>query len=253
MKFKNLLLILFTITLFACSANKNLSLNSSKENWDKAENFYSKKKYAKAAPLYEQIILERNSIYTAESQLKLAECYFKLERFSDAVFEYQELIRLFPDNKNVNTAQFMIGVAYFEQSLSPHYSQYETDKAIDAFQTFIDKYPWDQRRSEAYDYIQKCHQKKIQKNYLAGYIYYKIDDYSSALLYFDEIVNLGNKDEVELNSLYYSALIHYDRKDLEKLSATLEKMREDFPNAKELSKIIKLTVKLDKKIKHQKK
>lgn len=252
MKFKIFALIILSTCLFACSANKNISNMSSQENWDKAEFYFNKGKFAKATPYYEQLIIERNSNYTADAQLKIAECYYNEKRFADAVFEYQELIRLFPDNKNVNTAQFMIGIAYFKQSLSPHYSQTETDKALDAFQTFIDKYPWDKRRSDAYDYIQKCNKKKIEKNYLAGYIYYKTQDYSSALLYFDEIINLGNKDEVELKSLYYSAIIYYERKDLDKLVTAQEKLRENFPEIKELKKIINKTISLDKKLKSQK-
>ncbi|MBP7562777.1 MAG: outer membrane protein assembly factor BamD [Candidatus Cloacimonetes bacterium] len=249
MKMKALLIALIALfVLIGCSANKGLNTTPASEKWDKAETFYQKKKYEKAIPLYEQLVLERNSVYTADAQFKLAESYFYSKKYVEAVTEYQLLLSLFPDYKDISSAQFMIGVAYYKQGLNPHYTQDETNKSIDAFQVFIDKYPWDKRRSDAYDYIQKCQRKLLEKKYLAGYIYYKIDDYSSALLYLDEIIALNNKDELELKSLYYSGLIHYERHESDKLYEIQERLRQDFPESKELQKIIRKTVKLSKKM-----
>lgn len=252
MKFKKNVLFALSLVfllLSACSANKNLNELTPQYKWEKAEAFFNKKKYARAVPFYQQLILERNSSYTAEAQMKLGDCYFNDEKYSDAVFEYQELLRLFPDYKEANNAQFNIGISYYNLSESPHYTQDETNKAIDAFQEFIDKYPWDQRKSEAYNYIQKCQHVLLEKSYLAGYIYYKTEDYSSALMYFNEIIELGNKDKLELKSLYYSGLIYYERKNLDDLYNVQEKLKADYPDSKECKTIIEKTVKLDKKLK----
>ena len=253
MKIRPILWAVLTLLILAgCSANKGLNTIPASVKWDKAEAYYNKKKYEKAIPIYEQLVLERSSVYTADAQFKLAESYFNCKKYVEAVTEYQLLLNLFPDYKDISSAKFMIGVAYYKQGLSPHYTQDETNKAIDAFQVFIDKYPGDKRRSDAYDYIQKCQKKLLEKKYLAGYIYYKIDDYSSALLYFDEIITLNNKDELELKSLYYSGNIYYERKEHDKLFEVQERLREDFPESKELQKIIKKTVKLSKQMKEQK-
>ncbi len=241
-----LLILLFST---ACSLNNDLSVLSSQNKWETAQNYFQKAKYEKAIPYYQQLILERNSAYTAESQMKIGDCYFNIKKYNDSIFEYQELLRLFPDFKDANNAQYNIGLAYFNLSEGPHYTQDETNKSIDAFQEFIDKYPSDQRRNEAYNYIQKCQNKLIEKNYLAGYIYYKIEDYSSALMYFNEIIDLGNKDKLELKSLYYSGIIYYERKELELLYNIQTKLKDNFPDAKETRRIIEKTVNLDKKLK----
>lgn len=243
-----IILTLALILLSNCALNKNLNLIPAAEKWRIAEDYYNKNKFLKAAPYYEQIVLERNSIYTADAQFKLADSYFKAGKYADAVSEYQLLISLFPEYKDIASAQFMIGVAYYNIGLTPHYTQDETKRSIDAFQVFLDKYPRDKRRNEAYEYIQKCQKKLIEKNYLAGYIYYKIDDYSSALMYFDDIIALGNADQLELKSLYYSGNIYYYRKEIEKLFEVQEALREHFPDSKELKKIIKKTKKLNKKL-----
>ncbi len=248
MRFKFASILLIVLLLFACSSN-NMNRMSAKEKWDKAEQFFSQKKYHKAALLYEQIVLERNSSYTADSQYKLAESYYLQEKYAEAITEYQLLQSLFPDYKNIASAQFMIGVCNYHLALSPHYTQDESNKSIEAMQIFIDKYPNDTRINEAYQYIQKSQQKLIEKKYLAGYIYYKIDDYSSAILYFNEIIALNNKDDLELKSLYYCGKIFYEREDLDNLLFIQEKLRESFPESKELKSIIKKTVKLSKKLK----
>ncbi|MCB5250709.1 MAG: outer membrane protein assembly factor BamD [Candidatus Cloacimonadales bacterium] len=249
MKFKSLILISLTVLILAaCTLNKNLNLIPADTKWEIAENYYNKGKYLKAAPYYEQLVLERNSIYTAEAQYKLADSYFLAGKYLDAVAEFQLLISLFPDYKQNSTAQYKIGVAYYYYSPNPHYTQIETVKAIDAFHLFLDKYPRDENREDAYKYLEKCQKKLIEKAYLAGYIYYKIDDYSSALMYFDEVIELGNHDKLELNSLFYSAKIHYYRQDIDKLYQTQEILREYFPDSKELKKIIKKTKILNKKM-----
>ena len=125
MKFKSLILISLTVLILAaCTLNKNLNLIPADTKWEIAENYYNKGKFLKAAPYYEQLVLERNSIYTAEAQYKLADSY-SLQKYLDAVAEFQLLISP-PDYKQNSTAQYKIGVAYYYYSPNPHYTQIET-------------------------------------------------------------------------------------------------------------------------------
>ena len=58
-----------------------------------ADDFFQKEKYHKAVPFYSDLVFERNSIFTAEAQIKLANCYFSQNKFMEARFEYDELMR----------------------------------------------------------------------------------------------------------------------------------------------------------------
>jgi outer membrane protein assembly factor BamD len=202
-----------------------------------ADSYFNVKKYAKAYPLYQQIVFERNSSIASDAQMKLAQCFFYLNKFSDAVVEYDQLIKLFPDYPNINQAYYQIGVCYLELSPKPQYSQEDTQKAIDAFQMFIDKFPNDKLRPSAVDDLQKAQYKLLEKEYNNGYIYYKMADYSASLLYFNEITALANQDRLERMSLYYSAKIYIAQKNWLLANQTFETLQKDFPKSKETRKI----------------
>jgi len=229
------LIILIVICLFSCSSNKTqLTTEAKLKN---ADELYAKGKYSRAAVIYEEISFERKSAATAYATMKVADCYYNMHKFSEARLRYEQFISSFPDHEKVADAYFRIGECFFEESLPPHYDQTETIKCIEAFKTFIDRYPSDPRYGEAIDYIQKCQYKLLEKDYLTGYLYYKMKDYSSALMYFDEIIELGNINDLELKSLYYSAKLHLHQKNYEKAKANYDKLLSRYPNSKEAEKL----------------
>jgi len=202
-----------------------------------ANDLFDKEKYNKAIPYYSEVVFERNSVHTPVAQMKLADCYFNQNKFIEARFEYGELIRLFTDFKDIGRAYFQLGVCYYNETLSPHYTQEETHRAISAFETFIEKFPFDSQKKEAIDYIQKCRYKLLMKKYYNGYAYYKLFDYSGALMYFDEIIKLGNNNEPDRMSLYYATKIYVARKDVDNAKTTGQKLINRYPQSEEARKI----------------
>jgi outer membrane protein assembly factor BamD len=237
---KILIAILLIIVLWGCSSNRiNRDLPVEKK-MELGNQYFQQQNYRKAILYFTDVAFERNSIYTAEAQMKLADSYYNQEKYADALFEYKEFIRLFPDYKAIDKAYFRIGVCYFEQSLPAHYDQTETNQALDAFQTYLEKFPQGSKRQAALDYIQKCNYKLLEKKYQNGRIYYKTYDYSSALLYLNEIIELGNTNELDKMSLYYAARIYLERGNLPQAETTLEKMQTKYPEAGETEKIAEI-------------
>jgi len=157
------LVVIFT----GCSSNKISKRIPVEEKMQKADELYDLGKYHKAIPYYTEVVLDRNSIFTAEAQMKLGNCFFNQNKFMEARFEYDELIRLFKNYPDIGDAYFRIGVCYFEESLKPHYTQEETKKSILAFNTFIDKFPFHEKKNEAYQYLDKCNSKLLEKTYFS--------------------------------------------------------------------------------------
>ena len=234
MKYLFIILIAF---LSGCSENKLSKDMPVEKKMEIGNEYFQKEKYNKAIPYYTDVVFERNSIYTQEAQIKLADSYFYQNKFVEARFEYEEVIRLFQDHEDVDLAYFQIGVCYFNESLPAHYTQKETKKAIDAFETFIEKFPFDKKKKEAFEYIQKCRYILLEKKYYNGHTYYKMYDYSAALMYFDEIIELGNINEVDKLSLYYSIKIFQKRENQEKTAELAAKLTKKYPGSKEAKKV----------------
>ena len=233
-------LMLITFFLIACSANNQLARMSSEDKWKNAENYFNRGKYNRAIPYYQQLVLKRRSIFVAEAQFKLAECFFRRgdrESLLEAIFEYQEFLRLFADHRLASEAQYNIALSYKLLSLSPHFTQEETHRAIDLFNRFIERHPFDDRVDEARKSIADLEYKLIEKIYLNGYIYFKMRDYPAAELYLNEIIQLGNADKLEKLSMYYIALIHIDRREDAAAYTALQHLKTHFPNDRE-TKII---------------
>lgn len=205
-----------------------------------ANRLFEEGKYRRASEIYLDVVFERRTRHTPEAQFMLAESYFKMGRYSEAIFEYRELIRMFPQSKNASTAYFRIGKAYMNTSLSPHYSQEETIEAIDALEEFIDRFPHDERYQEAAALLEEAEYKLLRKRFYNGEIYYRLYDYSAALMYFREVIEESGKEEIDKMSRYYSARIYLERKDRQNAQKMLESMQELYPDSSRTYRIQRL-------------
>lgn len=236
------------VLISACSSNKILEQSNAEASMKIADAYFARGKYNKAIPFYEKIVNESNSVLMAEAQMKLADCYFEREDFIDARFEYEEYIRQFNDNREVARAFFRIGVSYYELSLSAHYDQSETFAAIDSFTEYIDRFPFDERKKEALDYVNKCRYKLLEKKYYNGFAYYKVSDFPAALLYFEEIIELDNLNELDKKSRYYSVLMYIEREDIKNASAVAATYFTRYEDTPEADKIRRKIARLERKL-----
>ncbi len=226
---------LLAVLLAACARNEVAVSSAAK--MQQADELFSRKKYSRAALLYEDISFERQSASAPVALMRLADCYYKMNKFTDARLKYTALTTSYPDFEEIETAYFRIGECYFEESLKPQYDQTETQQSIDAFRVFLDRFPNSDKYQRAIEFIRQAQTKVIQKKYHNGYIYYRMKDYSSALMYFKEIINLGNQDEIDRRSLYYAtriSLYHKNRADAETF---WNRLKSRYPDSRETKKL----------------
>jgi outer membrane protein assembly factor BamD len=223
--------------LGACSQNQVILTTD--EKLAKADEFYNKGKFTRAAELYGQVYFERASASAAYALMRQGDSYFKVNRFTDARVAYDEYANTFNNRPDVSIAVFRSAVCLYEESLSAQYDQTETIQSIEAFRKFMEKYPRDERVNEAIQYIQKAQYKLIEKKFRTGYIYYKMKDYSSALMYFKEVTDLGNTDSLDRQSLYYSAMLLHRQKLGDQARAAYDTLMSKYPGSQEGKKLAK--------------
>lgn len=242
MKLRSLLILLILSSLLGCA--KNAVFKSSEEKLAQADAYFAQKKYARAAELYQDVYFERSTANTAHALIRQADSYFALNKFSEARVAYEEFINTFPKHADASTALYQSAVCMLEESLPAQYDQSETIAAINVFRRFIEKYPGDPRYKEAIEKIRIGQNKLIAKRYQNGYISYKMKDYSAALMYFVEVIDLGNNNQWDRMALYYSAIISKKQKNMDDARSYYQSLKEKYPGSKEQKKLQKKFSKL---------
>lgn len=224
------IIFLLLLVLIGCAHKIPISEMNVEQQIKAADELYSRKKYHLAQEIYEKITFEsKGDTLVKKAQYQLANCYYNLKLYEDAIFEYEELLRLFPVSRYSENSEFMIGMSWFKLSLPSYYSQEETRKAIEQFEYFLSKYPYSKKRAETLDALNKCKDKLLEKKYENAYIYYKMEYYNAALMYLSEIFNENTNGEIDKKSLILAAKIYNKKKDWDSLNKILETFTLKYP------------------------
>lgn len=190
MIFKNLyFLIVFAFLLASCnrSSNKILKGNDMEAKLKIADKYYTKKKYDKCIPIYEEALtILKGQKSVDEIYYKYANSYYLNQSYELAAFYLRSFYNTYPANANAENAGFAEAMCYLKQSPRYTLEQVNTQKAIEVFQAYVDKYPKSERVPEANIKIDELRSKLRKKAYEGAYLYYKIGEYHAAA------VSLGN-------------------------------------------------------------
>lgn len=149
----------------------------------KANDYYDKKKYDKAIPIYETLLT------VLKGQQSVEDIYFKYSKaqylsgsYELGAFYLKSFYTTYYNSPYTEEASYLEALCYYEQS--PRYSleQTNTDLAIGIFQNFINKYPKSIYVQEANTKMDELRAKLRKKSYEAAYLYYKIGQYNAAVV-----------------------------------------------------------------------
>ncbi len=241
--FKNLVKItavvgLFVLLLSSCSGNKIKPTASAEERLAFAMKKFNDENYLDAKTEFKILILNfPGHTLSAQAQYMYAECHFKLKEYILSAGEYEKLKRVFPNSEYVDDAQFKIGLSYFE--LSPKFSldQDYTTKAIEEFQKFLEDYPQSELVSEANRYMKKCRDKMATKYFKNAESYHKLHYYSSAIIYYDYVLDNYYDTEYSQRSLVGKAECYHKKGDIEEAIKFYKLYLEKYPKGSKIGKV----------------
>lgn len=243
--FRYYLLIISFIAFVSCT-NKYVKMakkGSIAEKDSAAVYFFNKKNYETAMPILEELL----GVYrgTARYQKILyfyAYCKYGLGDYITSAFYFEEFVKQFPASELTEDAQFMVANCYRAMSADYMLDQSETQKAIEAYEFFIEQYPMSPRVEKAEAYIRELRNKLMIKAFEQANLYYKIGYYKSAVIAFKNFISdyPGSPFREEAaykmikSSLEYAKL-SIESKQLERFENTLDlyqKFTERYPNSK---------------------
>lgn len=183
---KSLLLgILLVFFLNGCSFWNYLFETEEKtptQLWSEGIEAFKKGKYEEATKTFQQI-KDRYpySKFALESELRMADAYFRRSLYLEAFDAYGEFERLHPKNANIPYVIYQRGMCHFNQISTIDRDQSHTLKAKDEFERLLRKY----RRSEyakiARRKIRQCYIKLAEYELYVGNFYFKMKKYGPAI------------------------------------------------------------------------
>ena len=225
------ILILLLLPIIACAHKISIEEMSTKQKINAADDLYAKKRYHRALDIYEKITFEsKGDTLVKEAQYQLANCFYQLKLYEDAIFEYEQLLRLFPVSKYSENTEFMLGMCQYKLSYPSYYDQEETINTIEQFEYFLTKYPNSDQIDKVVTIINLCKKKLLKKKYENAYIYYKMEYNNAALMYLKEIFNENTSGEIDRKALILVSKIYNKKKEWEALIKILATFNQKYPN-----------------------
>ncbi|WP_417887235.1 outer membrane protein assembly factor BamD [Zunongwangia sp.] len=180
---KGLLLLSAIFLLQSCSEYQDmLKSKDAGEKYTFAENLYneakqedSNRKFRKAIRLFEQIMPKyRGKPQGEKLSFIYADSYYQVGDYYLSGFEFERFVKSYPNSSKVEEAYFKSGRSYYEQSPRFDLDQTDTNKAITALQTYLDKYPDGEFSDEANKLATELRLKLEKKAFEIAKQYYEI-------------------------------------------------------------------------------
>ena len=151
MKLSNIYLIILVLFFcFSCSKDeveksiiKENELNlqvleaykEGKKALEEGDVLYAAKKFNEAEILFPQ------SIWAPKSALMAAYAYYIQDYYGDAVAELERFLKVYPNHKNIDYANYLLAISYFEQIVDEKKDTRSILKAKEKFEFIINNFP----------------------------------------------------------------------------------------------------------------
>ncbi len=227
---KSLVFGLFLLFLWGCGSSIDTTDMSPEQRLQYAISVYNDEDYVEAQKEFEAILLQYpGSNIADDAQYYLGMTRFQKGEYILAAYEFSKLIKNMPASEFVPQAQFNLAESYYQ--LSPNYNldQKYTKKAIEEFQAFIDFFPLNEKVAEAERKINELNDKLAHKEYSIAVIYEKMDYYTAALKYFEDVFETYHDTEYGPMALYKRILLLLDRDKEDEAVADMKKFLDKYP------------------------
>ena len=263
-KIKNLMLLAFlSFLLFSCGEyQKVLNKGTVEDQYKMAVKMYEIKKYGKAIRLFEKITpAYRGKPQMERIQFMVAQSNFNEKNYTTAGYFFDRFAKNYPSSSKLEEASFASALSY--KLASPEFSKDPTDtnKALEAFQSFINTFPTSEKIDEANQHYKELRYKLQKKYFEIAKTYYTTADYDmrnykAAIQAFDNLLSdyLGSEFKEEallyrLKAAHDFVLKSYDRRKPERIKDALEaheKLIRNYPESKYLEEAKKIYATLNK-------
>ncbi|MBZ0200971.1 MAG: outer membrane protein assembly factor BamD [Ignavibacteriaceae bacterium] len=240
-----LILTVFALYFWGCASSIDTVNLGAEDRLKYALNLYEDEDYQEALNELQSIILQfPGNTVVDNAQYYLGMTRYKRGEYILGAYEFSKLIKNYPASESISDAQYMLADCYYRLSPNFQLDQQYTQKGIEEFQAFIDFFPADEKVAEAEQKITELNGKLAHKEYNTAVIYEKLEYYTAALKYYENVLDIFHDSEYAPLASYnkIKLLIYRDRnaEALEEADRFLQK----FPDSGRYSDVESLQSKL---------
>jgi outer membrane protein assembly factor BamD len=178
-------LVVSAIAFSSCSKyEKFLKKADNDTKYKMGMEFYAKGKYRRAAKFLDSSMFYLRGTERDDSvNFFLSKSYFLSGDPYTAEYGFDMFKRTFPRSVFAEEATFLYGACLFSQSHRPELDQVPTIKCITAMNEYLYSYPNAnaERKAKSELVLAELQQRLVDKSFLAAKLYFRIEDYKSAI------------------------------------------------------------------------
>jgi outer membrane protein assembly factor BamD len=262
LRFKNLLYLSVVVVLLTSCGGFEKIRKSSDVNYKltKANEYFDKQDWSHANELYKELIPIMKSTRNYEQIFyKYAYTFYHMKDYLEGSYYFRNFTEYFPTSKNAEECEYMSAVCLFKYAPKYSLDQSNTVKALDAMQSYVNRYPTSAHVKEANDYLDQSRKKLETKQASAAKLYYNIEKYKAAIVAYHSVMH--NYPESPSSDLYQYMIVRsyykYARQSIpdkqeERYSnaiSAFNELKENYPNSKYLADAEKISNEANNKIK----
>lgn len=179
-------LLALAVVVAGCGGTGRLRYTSAEEAFQKGKEFYDSGKYHRAVEYFQGVFdYGRVSEIAADAQLYLARAYYQDGQYILASSEFTRFIELYRNDPRGEQAEFERAMAYYQLSPAYQLDQTETQRAVDYFNLFLDRFPQSELADDAEARILELREKMAHKLYARGGLYEQRELFEAAALSYE--------------------------------------------------------------------
>ena len=190
-RFHNLLYLCLGF-FFLCSCGHFEKIRKSTDvnyKLTKANEYFDKKDYTHANELYKDLMPIMKSTRNFEALFyKYTYTFYYMKDYVEASYYFKNFTEYFPTSKDAEECEFMSAVCLFKYAPKYTLDQTNSIKALEALQSYTNRYPKSKRLAEANTYIDASHKKLEMKDADAAKLYYNISQYKAAAVAYKSVM-----------------------------------------------------------------
>lgn len=262
LKIEKIIILFFVLVTFASCSEYHKVLNKGKveDQYKMATELFEQGKYTKAIVLFEKVIPS----YERKPQMQrimfmVAESYYKSKDYELSAYYFNRFISNYPNSSKIEEAAYLVAHSFYLGSPKFSRDQKDTQKALEAFQSYIDKYPTSERFSDANNYYDELTFRLEKKSFEIAKQYYHIEDYTAAVASFENFLqdHIGSKFKEDAlyykfkasNDLAVKSVLQKKEKRINDAFAIHDKFFKNYPESEKMIELTALHENLEKELK----